>query len=49
MGKKATYEFINDNPSIEFKRIDYTNNPLIIAQQENTTAINSALEMDLTG
>ena len=49
MGKKATYEFINDNPSIEFKRIDYTNNPLIIAQQENMTAINSALEIDLTG
>lgn len=49
MGKKATYEFINDNPSIEFKRIDYTNNPLIIAQQENITAINSALEIDLTG
>jgi acyl-CoA hydrolase/GNAT superfamily N-acetyltransferase len=49
MGKKATYEYINDNPSIEFKRIDYTNNPLIIAQQENMTAINSALEIDLTG
>jgi len=49
MGKKATYEFINDNPSIEFKRIDYTNNPLIIAQQENMTAINSVLEIDLTG
>ncbi|HPD61201.1 MAG TPA: GNAT family N-acetyltransferase, partial [Thermodesulfobacteriota bacterium] len=49
MGTKATYEFINDNPSIEFKRIDYTNNPLIIAKQENMTAINSVLEIDLTG
>jgi len=49
MGKKETYEYINDNPSIEFRTIDYTNNPLIIAQHRNITAINSALEIDLTG
>ena len=49
MGKKETYEYIHDNPSIEFKTIDYTNNPLIIAQHECFTAINSALEIDLTG
>ncbi len=49
MGKKETYDFINDNPSIEFKTIDYTNNPLIIAQHESMTAINTALEVDLTG
>ena len=49
MGKKETYDYINDNPSIEFKTIDYTNNPLIIAQHEHMTAINSALEIDLTG
>jgi len=49
MGKKETYDYINDNPAIEFRTIDYTNNPLIIAQHENMTAINSALEIDLTG
>ncbi len=49
MGKRETYEFIHDNPAIEFRTIDYTNNPLIIAQHENMTAINSALEIDLTG
>jgi acyl-CoA hydrolase/GNAT superfamily N-acetyltransferase len=49
MGKKETYEYIHDNPAIEFRTIDYTNNPLIIAQHENMTAINSALEIDLTG
>jgi acyl-CoA hydrolase/GNAT superfamily N-acetyltransferase len=49
MGTQKTYEFLNDNPSIVFRTIDYTNNPLIIAQQENMVAINSALEMDLTG
>jgi acyl-CoA hydrolase/CheY-like chemotaxis protein len=49
MGKKETYEYIHDNPGIEFRTIDYTNNPLVIAQQDNMTAINSALEIDLTG
>jgi len=49
MGKKETYEYIHDNPGIEFRAIDYTNNPLIIAQQNNMVAINSALEIDLTG
>ena len=49
MGKKETYEYIHDNPGIEFRAIDYTNNPLIIAQHNNMVAINSALEVDLTG
>lgn len=49
MGCKDTYDFLDDNPSIEFRTIDYTNNPLYIAQQRRMTAINSALEIDLTG
>jgi len=49
MGHKSTYEYIHDNPSVEFRAIDYTNNPLLIARQENMTAINTALEIDLTG
>ncbi|MHA2112839.1 MAG: GNAT family N-acetyltransferase [Candidatus Hodarchaeales archaeon] len=49
MGKQSTYDYIHDNPSIEFKRIEYTNNPLVIARNENMTAINSALQIDLTG
>jgi len=49
MGKHDTYDYVNDNPSIEFKTIDYTNNPLIIAQFESIVAINSALQVDLTG
>lgn len=49
MGSRATYEYLNDNPAIEFRTIDYTNNPLVIAQHENMVAINSALEIDLTG
>jgi acyl-CoA hydrolase/ribosomal protein S18 acetylase RimI-like enzyme len=49
MGNKNTYEYINDNPAIEFRTVDLTNNPLLIAQHKNMTAINSALEIDLTG
>jgi len=49
MGTATTYQFIHDNPGIEFRTIDHTNNPLIIAQQKNMVAINAALQIDLTG
>jgi acyl-CoA hydrolase/GNAT superfamily N-acetyltransferase len=49
MGSADTYEFVSDNPSIEFRPIDYTNSPLVIAQNRNMVAINSALSIDLTG
>ncbi len=49
MGRKETYDYIHDNPAIEFRTIDYTNSPLIIAQHDRMTAINAALEIDLTG
>jgi len=49
MGKRETYEFLHDNPAVAFREIAYTNNPLTIAQIHNMTAINSALQIDLTG
>lgn len=49
MGKRETYAFLNDHPSILFRTIDYTNNPLHIAAHHNMVSINSALEIDLTG
>ena len=49
MGHRSTYEFLDDNPTIEFRPVDYTNNPLNIARNHNMTAINSAVEIDLTG
>lgn len=49
MGKKETYDYINDNPAIEFQPIDSTNNPLVIAKHDKIVAINTALEIDLTG
>ncbi len=49
MAKKETYDYLHDNPTIELRRIDYTNDPLVIARHENMVAINSALQIDLTG
>ncbi|MHB8896945.1 MAG: GNAT family N-acetyltransferase [Candidatus Geothermincolia bacterium] len=49
MGTRETYDYIDDNPSIEFRPIDYTNNPLNIARNRGMTAINMGLEIDLTG
>lgn len=49
LGHRETYEFIHDNPAFEFRTIDYTNNVLVISRQNNMVAINSALEVDLTG
>jgi acyl-CoA hydrolase/GNAT superfamily N-acetyltransferase len=49
MGSKETYDFLDENPAVEFKRIDYTNHPIIIARNHLMTAINSAMEVDLTG
>ncbi len=49
MGQKATYEYLHDNPAFEFRTSDYTNNPLNISRQDRMVAINSAMEIDLTG
>ena len=34
MGSRETYDFLDENPAVEFKRIDYTNNPLINRQKQ---------------
>jgi len=49
MGSESTYRYLHDNPSVEFRTIDYTNDPRVIALNDNMVAINSALEIDLTG
>jgi len=49
MGTEKTYDYIHDNPQFDFRPIDYTNNPLVISQISNMTAINSVLQVDLTG
>jgi len=49
LGAKPLFEFIHDNPIFEFHPTAYTNDPFIIAQNHRMVAINSALEVDLTG
>ena len=48
-GSQEVYSFIDNNPSVLMKDIAYTNNPFIIAQNPHMKAINSAVEIDLTG
>ena len=49
MGRSGTYDFLRGNSDVEFRTIDYTNNPQVIAKNRKMIAINSALEVDLTG
>ena len=49
MGTKKLYDYIDNNPFFEFHPSEYVNDPYIIAQNNKMVAINSALEIDLTG
>lgn len=49
MGTKELYEFVGDNPEVELYPIDYVNDRHLISQHDRMVAINSALEIDLTG
>jgi acyl-CoA hydrolase len=49
LGKKKLFDFVDNNPIFEFHPSAYTNDPLRIARNDNMVAINSALEIDLTG
>lgn len=49
LGTKRLYDWSDDNPLIEFHRTEYVNDPFVIAQNERMVAINSAIEVDLTG
>lgn len=48
-GTKKVYDFVHENPSIELYPSDYVNSPLVIARNPKVIAINSAVEIDLTG
>lgn len=48
-GSKHLYEYVDDNPSVEFYPVNYTNNPYVIAQNDNMVSINAALSVDLMG
>jgi acyl-CoA hydrolase len=48
-GTKKVYDFAHDNPAFELHPVDYTNNPSIVARNDRMVAINSAIEVDLSG
>jgi acyl-CoA hydrolase len=49
LGTQRLFDFIHDNSSFEFRSVSYTNDPFVVAQNDKMVAINSALQVDLTG
>ena len=49
LGTRKTFDFLDNNPFVEFHPSDYVNDPFIIAQNDKMVAINSAIEVDITG
>jgi len=49
LGTRRLFDFVDDNPLCEFRPVDYTNDPYVIAQNDRMVSINSALQVDLTG
>ena len=49
MGTRRLYDFVDNNPDVELYPVDYTNDPFVIARNDYMVAINTALEIDLTG
>jgi acyl-CoA hydrolase/RimJ/RimL family protein N-acetyltransferase len=49
LGSRKLYDFIDNNPLVEFHPTEYTNDPFIIAQNDKMISINAAIEVDLTG
>jgi acyl-CoA hydrolase len=49
LGTQRLFDFIHENASFEFRPICYTNDPFVVAQNDRMVAINSALQVDLTG
>jgi acetyl-CoA hydrolase len=48
-GQRALYDFVDGNPVVEFHGADFTNDPYVIGQNDNVVAVNSAIQIDLTG
>jgi acetyl-CoA hydrolase len=49
LGSKKTFDFLDNNPFVEFHPSDYVNDPFVIAQNDKMVAINSAIAVDITG
>lgn len=49
MGTKKLYDFVNNNPDVELRPVDYVNHPIVVAQNDNMVSINSCVQVDLMG
>ena len=49
LGTRRLYDFVNDNPMVEMRPVDFTNDTHVIRSFSRMAAINSAIEVDLTG
>jgi len=49
LGSKKTFDFLDNNPFVEFHPTEYVNDPFVIARNDKMVAINSALAVDITG
>lgn len=49
LGSEELYRFVHQNPAVELRTVDYTNDPYVIAECSNMVAINSALQVDFYG
>ena len=49
MGTRRLYDYVDDNPSVEMFPVDYVNDPVVIAQNDNMVSINSCVQVDLMG
>jgi 4-hydroxybutyrate CoA-transferase len=49
LGSQSLYDYVHNNPVFELHPANYTNNPLVISQNEKMISVNSAIEIDITG
>ena len=49
MGTRKLYDFVDNNPEVEMRSVDYINDPYIIGRHANMISVNSALQVDLMG
>ncbi len=49
LGTNELYDYLDDNPLIEAHPVEYVNDPVVVSKNDNMVAINSAIEVDLTG
>jgi acyl-CoA hydrolase len=49
LGTQGMFRFLDENPKFEFHPVSYTNDPFVIAKNDNMVAVNSAIQVDITG